>query len=34
MGVETRTALEKFQKAHGLKPTGKPTKATQHALGM
>ncbi len=34
MGIETRTALEKFQKAHGLKPTGRPTKATQQALGM
>lgn len=34
MGMETRTALEKFQKTHGLKATGKPNKATEHALGM
>lgn len=34
MGKETRTALKKFQKSHGLKPTGTPNKATQHALGM
>ncbi|MHB1513286.1 MAG: peptidoglycan-binding domain-containing protein [Acidiferrobacter sp.] len=34
MGKQTRTALEKFQKAHGIKPSGRPTKATQKALGM
>jgi len=34
MGHETRTALEKFQKHHGLKPTGHPNKATDRALGM
>ncbi|MHB8252676.1 MAG: peptidoglycan-binding domain-containing protein [Acidiferrobacter sp.] len=34
MGHQTRMALEKFQKAHGLKPTGHPDKATDHALGM
>lgn len=34
MGPETRTALEKFQKAHGIKPTGRPTKATQKDLGI
>lgn len=34
LGVQTRTALEKFQKAHGIKPSGQPTKATQKALGM
>ncbi len=34
LGVETRTALAKFQQAHGIKPSGRPTKATQKALGM
>ncbi len=34
MGPETRTALEKFQKAHGIKPTGRPNKATQKDLGL
>lgn len=34
MGRETEIALKKFQKTHGLKPTGHPNKATDHALGM
>ncbi|WP_297360747.1 peptidoglycan-binding domain-containing protein [Acidiferrobacter sp.] len=34
MGPETRAALEKFQKAHGLKPTGHPDKATEKDLGL
>ncbi len=34
MGRQTRTALEKFQKTHGIKPSGRPTKATEKALGM
>lgn len=34
MGAQTRAALTRFQKAHGIKPTGRPTKATEKALGM
>lgn len=34
MGRETEIALKKFQQTHGLKPTGHPNKATDHALGM
>ena len=34
MGPETRTALEKFQKAHGIKPTGRPNKVTEKDLGL
>ncbi len=34
MGHATEIALKKFQKTHGLKPTGHPNKATDHALGM
>ena len=34
MGHATEIALKKFQKTHGLKPTGHPDKATDHALGM
>ncbi len=34
MGAKTRAALEKFQKAHGIKPTGRLNEATEKALGM
>lgn len=34
MGHATEIALKKFQKTHGLKPTGHPNKATDHALGI
>lgn len=34
IGRATRTALEKFQKSHGIKPTGHVNKATAKALGM
>ncbi len=34
MDRATKAALERFQKAHGMKPTGRPTLATRKALGM
>jgi peptidoglycan hydrolase-like protein with peptidoglycan-binding domain len=34
MGAKTRAALTDFQKAHGLKTTGRPDKETRDALKM
>lgn len=34
MDRATRAALERFQKAHGMKPTGRPNAATKKALGL
>ncbi|MHB1565843.1 MAG: peptidoglycan-binding domain-containing protein [Acidiferrobacter sp.] len=34
LGAQTMAALKKFQIAHGLPATGRPTKATAKALGI
>ncbi len=34
MDRATQAALKRFQKMHGMKPTGRPNKATKKALGL